>query len=462
MSNRTSPFILVGAVGGCLVLALCGVVAVGAFLLISGNTTLVASTTAPSPLNRIVFVGNDANIYTADPVTGDATALTQDGGTEHGYSYPTWSPDNRHLAFVGITIKNGDATEGVLFSAAPDGKSLTPVYKTNANFPFYLYWSPDSQFITFLTSKDDNTLALRVAKSDQPDSMQEVDSGNPFYFAWSPDASRLFTHVGGTRSDSAEARLALLPFKTQDARKSLTNAPGSFQAPQWSQDGKILFSTQDTNGEALAISNTDGNDIKTLVNYRGRVSFALSPDGTQLAYIVTDPQLRLPHYGKVNVVDTQGGNPRVASEENALAFLWSPDSKRLAYLTVTVGENQSNYHFDLHQLELASLRPDSALPSVLQEQQGDQQLQLHWKTWDLVTGERHELAAFVPTASFLNVIPYFDQYALSSTFWSPDSQSFVYTQRSTETSGLVYVADASGKSPARKIGEGLIAFWSWK
>ncbi len=458
MSSRSSLLIIGGALAGCMLLAVCVFVAAGGYFLATQGNPL-AAVSAPAVVNRIAYVGNDQNIYVADPVTGEKLKLTADGGPNHAYNYPTWSPDNRRLAFVGYTITNGDATEGTLYTVAPSGEKLTPVYQAPRNFPFYLYWSSDSQFIGFLANKDNQNIALHVAQSDHVDSMQEIDTGAPFYWAWAPDGSRLFTHVGGTRATSDSARLALLDVQSKNG-KSLDALPGSFQAPQWTRAGKILFSTQEGTEQAIAISNAEGGDIKKLVTYQGRASFALSPDSSQVAYIVTDANMRLPHFGPLRVVSAEGGEPQVVSEDPALAFLWSPDSRKLAYLTVTVGENQSNFNWRGEPPPIASTRPER-FTGAPHTDQGGQTVRLNWQVWDSIDKSKRLVATFIPTASFLNVIPYFDQYASSTTFWSPDSKSLVYTNGSSATTGEVWVADVNGAAPPHKIGDGTLAFWSW-
>ncbi len=461
MSNRSSAIILIAAVAGCMLLAVCGVVLVGGYFLLSNRNPLSA-VTAPVAINRIVFVGNDSNIYVADPNTQSITAITKDGSDTRVYNYPTWSPDSHRLAFVGYTLKDGNPTEGTLYTVSPTGEQLTPVYKTPQNFPFYLYWSPDSQFVGFLANKDAQHIALRVAHTDQADSMQELDSGAPLYWAWSPDSSQLFAHVGGTRADNNDARLALVPFNNGTGQHLLEALPGAFQAPQWSRDGRLLFSTQADSKQEVAIANAQGSEIKKLFSYQGRASFALSPDGTQVAYMVTDSDVQLPHFSIVHMIDANGGNARAISQDPALAFLWSPDSQKIAYLTVTVGENQSNFNHHAPLPPLATTRPDRFVAPPPTHQGGQTRIQLHWNVWDRTTGQSRRIATFLPTTSFLSVIPYFDQYANSSTFWSPDSLSFVYTTRELQDTGSVWIADALGKNAPRKIGDGVIAFWSWK
>jgi Tol biopolymer transport system component len=272
----------------------------------------------------------------------------------------------------------------------------------------------------------------------------------------------MFTHVGGTRADDRDARLALLAPQSNNTPQAIAAAPGQFQAPQWSHTGKILYSTLDGSEQAIALSDATGSEGRKIATYRGRASFALSPDDSSVAYIVTAPQVQLAHFGPVRVVDASGENSRLVSQEPALAFLWSPDSQKLAYLTVQVSENDSNFEFDAPAPPLAASSPDEFAGGARSDQGGEVRLQLHWRVWDRAANTSRIVATFVPTSSFLNMVPYFDQYANSSTFWSPDSQSLVYTTRDTTDGGAVYIADAVGSDAPRKVGDGVIAYWSWK
>lgn len=462
MSRRNSIFVLVGALVGCLLLTVCAVGIIGGFVYFNTKGNPLAALSAPAAVNQIAFVGNDFNIYVTDPAGGTKTALTQDGGSNHAYNYPTWSPDNHRLAFVGYTLQaNGTPQDGGLYTVAPTGQNLTPIFKTTQNFPFYLYWSPDSQVIGFLANKDSSQIALNIAHSDQPNSNQELDSGSPFYWAWAPDGSQMFTHVGGTRSDSGDARLALLAAQVKNSPQPLPAAPGEFQAPQWSRDGKILFSTLDNSQQIIELSDASGANLVKLASYTGRASFALSPDASAVAYLLTDAQTQLVNFGPLRIVDNKGANMQVVSAQPSLAFQWSPDSTKLAYLSVDLTNNQSNFNLTAPPPAIASTAPEKFPATVNTDQGGNTQILLHWNIWDRTTGTSRVIATFVPTLSFLNIIPYFDQYANSTTFWSPDSKSFVYTANES-SNGVVYIADAGGTNSPRKIAEGVIAFWSWK
>lgn len=446
MKNRSPLFLFSAALGSCLVLLAC-MTALGFAAYYVSTQANLAALFAPSSVNRIVFIGNDSNIYTIDPKGANKTQLTKDadGGTTRGYDFPTWAPDDRRIAFVGVSFSSGNPSSGTLYSVATDGTRLLPLYKSEESIPFYLYWSPDAHFVTFLAPKSDGQLALGMAQGDKENSEEELDSGAPLYFAWSPDSQQMLLHVGGALADSNQARIALLPLAQKNSKRALTSAPGAFAAPQWSPDGKhLLFSTSDSsNRQSMAVSNASGEQPKLLYQYNGRISFTWSPTEDRIAYIVTDTTMQVPNYGIVHVVDADGRNAQDVSTDPALAFFWSPNGKRIAYLTVQISSGPSSYR------------------STGLAVQGRQQIQMQWKMKDLQTGATKVLANFSPTDSFVNLLPFYDQYARSLTFWSPDSQSLVYTQSDSATGGSIWIASIEGSKPV-KIGEGVFAAWSWK
>jgi hypothetical protein len=86
-----------------------------------------------------------------------------------------------------------------------------------------------------------------------------------------------------------------------------------------------------------------------------------------------------------------------------------------------------------------------------------------WWVYDVETESLELLATFVPTFEFMQTVPFFDQYHLSLTFWSPDSRYFVITKGDVDTrDGTVWILDTTGIEAPRQVGEGTFAAWSWK
>ncbi len=74
--------------------------------------------------------------------------------------------------------------------------------------PFYIFWSPDSSRLAYLSNWLNGSLpsmALRLAELPQALDGSEnlvtstLAQGQPLYFSWSPDGERLLTHTGEER-----------------------------------------------------------------------------------------------------------------------------------------------------------------------------------------------------------------------------------------------------------------------
>lgn len=443
--SQKSPFLIVGGAIGCAVLALC--LCVGAFAAYSYGAPLLG----PTAVNRIAYVDNHNNIQVVDSAGAHRVALTTDAtGTDRVYLFPTWSPDSRRVAFVGVSGQ-ADSHQAGLYTAPADGGSRAAVFTSTTQTPFYLYWAPDSQWIGFLAQAGDS-MALMLGQSDGQASARELGTGSPYYWAWSPDSQRLLVHVGGSARDAQDAQLVILQRDQPGPSEALKSAPASFEAPQFSPDGQhaLFAGTDGSSGDSLFLADAQGNQARALLPYQGNIAFAWSPDGKEIASIVTAGDAGLPNYGPVWVSDTDGGNRRQVTQDDALAFYWSPQSDAIAFLTVA-GPNPG-------QSGLTGPRARGLAAPGRQ----DQQLILRWQLVNVATKSVRTLASFTPTQDFLSVLPYFDQYARSLTFWAPDGRRFVYTEDAGNGTGSVWVADVTGKEQPTRVGDGTLADWSWR
>ena len=443
MSNRNA-FIAVGGALGCVVLLLC--IGVAAFAGFSYSTAAIAVRT----VDRIAYVDNGMNIQITDPQGQHRVALTTDASdaAQKVYLFPTWSPDSQQIAFVGVS-GDRDRREGVIHIAPVAGGNVKTVFKSESQFPFYLYWAPDSRRIGFLAQAE-NEMALMLGQTDGQGDARKLESGAPMYWAWSPDAQTMLLHVGGSSRDSGNARLALLRWQDGKTPQKFSDQPGAFQAPQFAPDGSAILyaSSTSTDEDELFVANPQGTNAKSLLTFAGTIAFAWSPDSKRIASMVTPDDAELPMQGPIWVSDADGKNRKQITTEDALAFYWSPDSKQIAYLTIVMPGQSSGR--------------SNNLPGLNIPQHQAETIHLRWNVVSSDGGKARTLATFVPTDNFISVLPFFDQYARSLTFWSPDSKHFVYTQSENDVDGGVWVADLDGGAAPHRVGDGTLAVWSWK
>ena len=179
-----------------------------------------------------------------------------------------------------------------------------------------------------------------------------------------------------------------------------------------------------------------------MARFDGSISFSLSPGGDQVAYIVTERSMAAAAFGALYVTDLSTGQTRTVSTEPTLAFFWSPEGDRLAYLQL--GGSRPD-------VPQASLRPVSATAVDVPW--------LRWHLWD-GTGST-ALSQFQPNATYLlDYLRYFDQYARSMTPWAPDGSAFTYAGEGMSGAQGIWVQPATPDGEAVRIGDGVYAAWS--
>lgn len=387
---------------------------------------------APAPLlNRIAVLGSDGNISTLAPDGSAPIRLTTDASPRRVYRYPTWSPDGATIAFVALSMTGDDETESALHFTSPRGGAT---HRVPTDLPaFYLFWSPTSERLAFLSNWADSMALRMVNVAEGAKEATTVSEGMPFFFSWEPTGRSLLAHIG---SD-------LLTFLDERGRRvPLDIPPGLFQAPHWSADGKQLaFVSAGEEGESiLHVSDAKGETLRELLRHEGSFALNWSPDNQRIAYSYTEEELGLAAFGPLWVRDTASDEEWELSEEPVVAFFWSPDGKRLAYLRL-------ERHAPVDRGPVAApLRQES-------------QIWLRWHVWD---GARsYPLALFSPSEDFLlDYLRFFDQYAQSIALWSPDSQHLLYAGISERgLSGIWTLPAAEGSTPSR-LADGTLAAWS--
>lgn len=374
-----------------------------------------ASSPPTSPENQLLVVGEDGNLYLVDAASGKRFALTTDAALRRQYLQPTWSSDGERIAWARL-----DGQRSFLEMTRFDGADRSTL---NLPFPpFYIFWSPTGDRLAYLSNwlaLDQPSMALRIVELDAGEARaRTLAEGQPFYFSWAPDGQQLLAHIGGER-------IELLSL--DGAAQSLQISGGQFPAPQWAADGaRLIYAVADAAYQRLVVADSNGQELTELTDFPGRISFSLSPDNAQLAYIVTEAAAQMSTLGPLYVVDVETRRTREITTNPVLAFFWSPAGDRLAYLG----------------LEFVAGR-----------------LGLRWYVWDGRTSTPY--ASFLPTRTFWeNYLPFFDQYAQSHRVWASDGSAFVFTGTLADGRSGVWVQPITPDAAPVAMGSGVVATWS--
>lgn len=427
-------------------------------VLAAGLVVLIQSRAAPAASGfQLAYSSLEGDIYLSDARGERQLRVTEDGaraGLRH--RFPTWSPDGK-LAFIRQADRpagpGAGASPAAVMVAEPEGR-LRPVFESAEHPPFYLYWSPTGEEVTFLT-QEERGIALRVAAADGS-YVRVLDRGAPYYWDWSPDGRRLLTHVGGTVQTAPDARLALLSPDETPGSQILPLSPGYFLAPEWSPDGtRVLVAVLEEEGPALYLSDPEGRSVERLLSFRGRIAFDWAPVGSRVAYL----ESRVPasyFLGPVRVLPRPGAEPVPLGDRQAVAFFWSPDGQRLAVLVPERQEERPGAGDGRRAASRAAGAETFAAP-VLQDQ-----LRLAWYVAQADSGEWFRLTEFSPSQDFLFTLPFFDQYARSMTLWSPDGAWLAYAgSTGSDSKPGIWVVEASPGAAPRRVADGTMLSWRW-
>ena len=387
---------------------------------------------------RIAFVTSAGELATVE-ADGSQTRVLADAGR---YQFPAYSPDGERVAVIGA-----DAQGSAVFSVR-DGAFSQVVrhYSSQSEAPIYLYWSPDGETISFLANRPEEGLALHLAPVENSETSRLLSTGSPFYWQWSADAERLLVHTGLT---GEAARLGFMATAEDTLTENLAE-PGLFQAPGISASGRyIAYAKLDEAEQGRVILARNGGETERELPHQGLAALSWSPQKDTLALM--SPQIAAPHsYGPIRLLDAQTGDLRMLVEETAIAFFWSPDGSKIAYLSPLSGEGE----------EQVTWAPGAQIMHV--SVQPSAPLLLNLSVVDVASGETQLLSTFAPTPLFVGqYLPFFDQYALSHRLWSPESDALVMPMLAAEGGQLsseVVVVPLEGEP--QPIAAGDMPSWS--
>lgn len=234
-----------------------GVLALLAILVVAALVAYVGSQTRlPAPFGRaangLVAFAKDGDIYTADPVTGAATAVVTGSETD---LRPAWSLDGTRFVFERKVHR--DVGAGLLFVAKADGSGLTLVTPEPLDLINDYAFSPDGKQLLITEGREGYTSIL-IASTDGTDirtlPLGTLIASKP---AYRPPNGAEIVFIGQERGQSTSSLYIVKPDGT-DIRRIVPPSDLIMVDPRWSPDGSRIAYTAysvnyDTTGSLLRI-----------------------------------------------------------------------------------------------------------------------------------------------------------------------------------------------------------------
>ena len=349
--------------------------------------------------------------------------------------WPSWSPDGSQVAFSGILSNEDGQVDFALYVRGLEDEAAEQVFLNEPgigpilpNMPHCPLWAPDGSGLLIMAG-DPEGLTLFLAHPGEGAEVDVVLRNSPLYASWSADSRRVLVHGGPDHF--------LVDINGSVEVTNLSHRASGYRVPAfWPSGGKLTLVSNGVLGRALSIANTELSDVFRLVGAPGEVAYLSAPDGSLLAVAQSDIPGGFLYQG-VSLYNPDGSLYPVTINEVVVAFFWSPDSTKLAYVTFT-------------------------------DTRGDRR----WNVLDVRDGTRWPLVEFTPSGPQYTLFQFFDQFAYSHSMWSPDGGSLVFSGNLSETAidasfrrqpvPRIIVTETVPDPLVFSITDGFIAVWSPK
>lgn len=402
------------------------------------------------PMLAVIDLSGNVVLYDADGQNPVAITTDADRRTRI-YQWPTWSTDGR-LAFFGVSADPADPFSLRAYVLETPNDVPQMAWTRREDVFTYAYWSPGDcsggggncrDLAVLYTAGDGSGLAVQMIRAKGGEyTNQLVERGAPFYYSFSPDGKKMLWH-------RFNGQLELYDVAENAVERTLPDAPGLFQSPMWSPvDNRLLFAVPGRVDGSVDVVIADEETRSVLLNdVSGPVYFAWSPDASKVA--------SLNGLGVLVVTDVRYGTELArAPQGQVVAFFWSPNGDRVAFLSLTPAAPRRS------EVETFSTNGHTEQATYPPEQANGPALT--WYVLEVASGTVTALTAFNPTRDMVYYLNFFDQFSRSHALWSPDGRYLVYGATAADGSPEVLLADTRTPGQTVRVGDGSIGIWSWR
>jgi len=348
-------------------------------------------------MSQIAYIGADGQVHVSDQDGADHRQLTLSVAQNPllvwgrpdlaltNHAWPTWSPAGHNL--LCFEYPEGEQASGParVHLLDLDGVRQVELLAVEGRVPIYAAWHPDGSGVLVLMQAEDR-LTLGWVSHDEPGRLRVLEEGAPLFFHFVHDR-RLLIHAG-TGSD---ARVVVRDLDGRRPDVPFPEPPGNYCVPIV-LDERVVHVVRRGRTNTLVHSDHEGNDTQDILDFTGLGAVVPVPGKSQVVFSAAPEGEGTPYRG-ATLVDLESGEVTRLTDDDCLAFFWSPRGRALIFA------------------------------KVLQE--------ANCIAWNQVSpgGDAVELARFWPSREMLFYLHFFDQFTLSHKLVSPGGDALVFAGR---------------------------------
>jgi Tol biopolymer transport system component len=255
------------------------------------------------------------------------------------YQSLAWSPDGQDLTFTAMSDydEKTDHYRTEVFISKADGTQLQKV-SGEVSHAFSSVWSKDGKRILFSAdTPDEKETDIFSVNKDGSDLIQLTrNTGRNTAPSISPDGGEI---AFMSARNGEKYQIYVMDAEGAKAQKLTTDPANSFCNPVWSGDGQkiVYYSDKSDRKDQIWIMNADGSNQTLLTNGTGHNIFpSFSPDSKQIILSRRDDRDAEKSYTDASylfVMNADGTNLKALAQINSFNARFSPDGKRIAFIT---------------------------------------------------------------------------------------------------------------------------------
>ena len=271
------------------------------------------------------LAGEVHRVGTAGSVLAQALEVT------NYFAWPTWSPSGSKIAASQVQVSDSEVDLALVVIDVETARARS-VYENELvgqiapGAPHYLYWSPDDRHLAFLGIAPGG-LSLFILDSLGENETAVPAVVPPIYYQWAADGDSLLVH------HQQDVKLLRKPFS--DRPRGLVTTSGNYRAPALSPDGRLFAYIDYVAGQSSLVVAPVGNPEEggSILDVGRRSAFIWSPNGGELA-VADQVDSGNEIFERVRIASSDGQDVRPIGEGPILAFFWSPQGDKIAWFVL--------------------------------------------------------------------------------------------------------------------------------